>query len=224
MSSSSTSAKGSSNNLATNYGELPQNEEKLPRAHCNATQVMNQRYLQSLSAQADAGFLMSDIADVATLLADGKINQIAPDCAHLSYLASVEKADSILCPDYTKMGKASALDRETIILLIQFLWKKKQYKHVTFNTAVHILDQYLYQLSLCDAPVPGQTILATASLLLAAKIEQSIVPSFVITIGQLPSQLQKHISKKDLINVEFDIVQRLQFSVRAVCPVFIIER
>lgn len=72
--------------------------------------------------------------------------------------------------------------------------------------------------------MPGQTILATASLLLAAKIEQSIVPSFSITIGQLPSQLQKHISKKDLINVEFDIVQRLEFSVRAVCPVFMIER
>lgn len=62
----------------------------------------------------------------------------------MSYLATVEKADSILCEDYTKMGKVSALDRETIILLIQFLWKKKQYKHVTFNTAVHILDRYLY--------------------------------------------------------------------------------
>lgn len=35
---------------------------------------MNQRYLQSLASQADAKILMSDIADVATLLADGKID------------------------------------------------------------------------------------------------------------------------------------------------------
>ena len=77
----------------------------------------------------------------------------------------------------------TAQDRETIILLIQFLWKKKQYKHVTFNTAVSILDRYINALVLSDALIPSQTLLATSCLLLAAKIEQSIVPCFKITIN-----------------------------------------
>ena len=69
--SSGASTSGSSTHLASSTDEGVKSEEPMPHAHSNSTQIMNQRYLQTLAEQADSKFLMGDIADVAALLADG---------------------------------------------------------------------------------------------------------------------------------------------------------
>jgi hypothetical protein len=102
-------------------------------------------------------------------------------------------------------------ERETIIELISYLHQKKQYKVDTFHVAVAIMDRYFRSLTSTKREAPIANIMATVSLLLAAKLEQSISPSFNRMINTLPHASRDGVTKPTLILIEFDIIMTLQF-------------
>jgi hypothetical protein len=61
--------------------------------------------------------------------------------------------------------------------------------------------------------------LAISSLLLAAKLEQPISPSFSKMINLIPEEERKNLTKEILIDLEGDILIRLGFDFNYPCPI-----
>jgi hypothetical protein len=66
--------------------------------------------------------------------------------------------------------------------------------------------------------------LAISSLLLAAKLEQPISPSFSKMINLIPEEERKNLTKEILIDLEGDILIRLGFDFNYPCPIQTMER
>lgn len=72
---------------------------------------------------------------------------------------------------------------------------------------------------------PAQVLhLAVISVLMAAKLEQPISPSFNRMINLLPDEERKYVSKKQLIQLEEDIIQKLGFDFNFPGPMQSMER
>ena len=99
--------------------------------------------------------------------------------------------------------KITAKERDTMITTIQYLHRKKEgYKQETMHLAGNIADRYLYSLALNGRRAPPMPVLATVAMLIAAKIEQPISPSFNRMIRLLPRNQQIQVEKEDLIDLE----------------------
>jgi len=59
---------------------------------------------------------------------------------------------------------------------------------------------------------------------MAAKLEQSVSPSFNRMVGTLPPLVAEKVTKGDLIDLEFDICQMLEFSLQWASPTLFAER
>lgn len=69
--------------------------------------------------------------------------------------------------------------RESIIALIIDLHHQKSYQFVTLCLAVNIADRFLYSVSQDPRKAkPNGVVLSCVALLIAAKVEQSVSPSF----------------------------------------------
>ena len=74
-----------------------------------------------------------------------------------------------------------------MITTIQYLHRKKEgYKQETMHLAGNIADRYLYALAQNGRRAPPMPVLATVAILIAAKIEQPVSPSFNRMIRLLP--------------------------------------
>ena len=100
-------------------------------------------------------------------------------------------------------------DRKGIVRLISDLHRQKDYKIETLYLAVSIADRYLSKLSELNQSVPNLVSLATICILIAAKIEQPISPSFNRMISLLPLASGKLVTKADLVNLEDKILRAL---------------
>jgi len=67
-------------------------------------------------------------------------------------------------------------------------------------------------------------MLATTSLLMAAKVEEPIVPCFEIMISLLPEPQKVLIKRQHLINLEEKIVRALDFDFNYAGPLAFLER
>jgi hypothetical protein len=67
-------------------------------------------------------------------------------------------------------------------------------------------------------------MLAVTCLLLAAKLEQPIQPSFNRMINMLPDSERKGISRDTLIDLEFQVLVSLEFSFNAPGPMESVDR
>lgn len=56
---------------------------------------------------------------------------------------------------------------------------------------------------------PSSAKIACVALLMAAKLEQTIQPSFLRMIYLLPPKLEKKVCKADLIKLERDVIRTL---------------
>lgn len=74
----------------------------------------------------------------------------------------------------------------------------------TLHLAVSIIDRYLAALG--TSPAPNLLHLATAAILMGAKLEQPISPSFNRMISLLPESQRGQITKQDLVNLEHKIL------------------
>jgi len=101
-----------------------------------------------------------------------------------------------------------------VVEQIVALHKLKGYKVETLYIAVSITDRYLSFLNQrrVTSP-PNLTSLATISILMAAKLEQPVSPSFNRMINLLPESKRVGVTKEGLIDLEFNIVASLEFSV-----------
>lgn len=115
-------------------------------------------------------------------------------------------------------------ERERLISIIQDLTKKKEYKQETMHLAGNLADRYLSIALQQGKPVPNLFALGATVMLMAAKLEQPISPSFNRMLALLPSSEQSRITKQDIINLEEQILITLNFSLHAAGPIPFVER
>ena len=86
-------------------------------------------------------------------------------------------------------------DRSYGIQKIFDLHQKKEYKVETLFVAAGILDRYINMIGVLNFPKTLMVNLATISVLMSAKLEQPISPSFSRMINLLTEEEKKHVSK-----------------------------
>lgn len=82
-----------------------------------------------------------------------------------------------------------------------------------------MFDKYLSVIGHWNYPREHILKLAISSLLLAAKLEQPISPSFSKMINLIPEDERKNLTKEILIDLEADILIRLGFDFNYPCPI-----
>jgi len=74
--------------------------------------------------------------------------------------------------------KVSSLARRHLITLIEDLNRLKEYKEETLYLAASLVDRYLVNLAVKNHSAPCLIKLAVTSILMAAKLEESMQPNF----------------------------------------------
>jgi hypothetical protein len=124
--------------------------------------------------------------------------QFSAESSQSSYLEVLSTQDEII-GDYTSGSKPvmSAVQREQVVELIEHLHRRKGYRIETFHCAVSIMDRFLWQVS--KQKLAQETLswphLATICMLMAAKLQQPVSPSFNKMIEQLPEKYRTQVTK-----------------------------
>ena len=118
----------------------------------------------------------------------------------------------------------SQYDRSFAIQKIFDLHIKKRYKNETLFVACSILDRYLAVIGWQTYPREKICLLATVSILLAAKLEQPISPSFSKMVSLLSEDEKKSISFSQMVKLEADILVKLSFDFNFASPIQSMER
>jgi hypothetical protein len=147
--------------------------------------------------------------------------QFSCECSQNSYLHMLYTQDPLI-GDYTKTASVTPQQRTTMVEQIVELHKLKQYKLETLFIAVGLADRFLSLVTQTNQQVPDMTHLALVCVLLAAKLEQPVSPSFNKMIALIPDN--KMIKKKTLIDLEHRLVFALQFSLQVCGPITFAER
>lgn len=100
----------------------------------------------------------------------------------------------------------SKRDRSYGIQRIFYLAREKEYKNDTIFMAANIFDRYLMHVGHWNIPVKQVVCLFTISMLLAAKIEQPIQPSYNRMIKLLNKKEKQLVTKESLIDLEYEIL------------------
>lgn len=103
------------------------------------------------------------------------------------------------------------------------LHMKKDYKEETLFIALGIFDRYINILN-GNFAKEETTALATISVLMSAKLEQPISPSFTRMINLLNAEEKKKITKQGLIQLEACILSRFGFDFNFPGPMQSLER
>ena len=114
-----------------------------------------------------------------------------------------------------------------MVALISELHKKKMYRKETLFIALGLLDRYLSRLVQTEAEKRSLdlVLLAAVCLLMAAKLNQPLSPSFYQMIRLLDEEYQDDpYCKQKMIDLEFSIVQYLQFDLQIQTPLMFIGR
>ena len=111
-----------------------------------------------------------------------------------------------------------------MIILIQNLHKAKEYKEETLHLAGSIADRYLASLASKNQEAPDFIALSTICLLLAAKLEQPMSPSFLRMINLLPEEQRAKINKQKLVVLEETIIKELNFQMHFAGPIPYLNR
>lgn len=104
------------------------------------------------------------------------------------------------------------------------LHKKKRYRTETCFTAVTIMDRYLASIGHWTFPREHTCLLAMTSLLLAAKMDESLAPNFESVISFLAEEEKKEVTVKALAIMESEVLIALGFDLSVPGPVVSIER
>jgi len=98
-----------------------------------------------------------------------------------------------------------------MILLVEEICRMKKYKDETLYLAISIADRYLVNLAVQKEKSPCLVTLSVTALLIAAKVEQPMAPSYP-SMDQLVEETQKFtISREVLVALEESILKMLQF-------------
>ena len=116
-----------------------------------------------------------------------RTDQFAADCSQNSFKALISNQDTVV-PDYTKTANPvmTSDNRALLVKQITDLYKEKKYKNETLHLAVSIADRFLALCAEKGKRSPFAATLAVVAMLMAAKLEQPISPSFSRMITLLP--------------------------------------
>lgn len=96
----------------------------------------------------------------------------------------------------------TSYDRSYGVQKIFDLHAKKEYKNETLFIAANIMDRYIYMVGPGAFPKSQMVNLATICVLMSAKLEQPISPSFTRMINLLTDEEKRYVSKQSLIDLE----------------------
>lgn len=111
-----------------------------------------------------------------------------------------------------------------MVILIDKIAKLKDYKEDTFYLAVSLADRYLVHIAVLGRSMPSLTVLAVSAILMAAKLEQPISPSFSRMVRLVDEQFELKVDKQSLIDMEERIIRILDFSLLTASPITFMER
>lgn len=100
----------------------------------------------------------------------------------------------------------SKRDRSYGIQRIFYLAREKEYSNDTIFMAANIFDRYLHHVGHWTLPVKRVVSLFTVSMLLAAKLEQPIQPSYNRMIKLLNKKEKQLVTKEYLEELEYEIL------------------
>ena len=123
-----------------------------------------------------------------------------------------------------KSLRMNSHDRETMIAFLQEIHRIKGYSIDTFFLACSIIDRFLQELTERREEAPHLALLATVSLMIAAKLSEPVKPCFEYTIRILPPSLRKKITEKRMIKLELKIIEVLDFDLLADGPLPFLDR
>lgn len=106
-----------------------------------------------------------------------------------------------------------------MFLVIEKLHEVKNYKLETIFTAMNLADRYLEKLAKDKTKAPCLVVLGVTTLLMAAKIEEPISPSFERMINLLKKYDITNIKKQNLIDLEEQVIKKLDFALRDVSSI-----
>lgn len=121
-------------------------------------------------------------------------------------------------------NQITAYDRSYGIQKIFDLHQKKEYKKETLFIAAGILDRYIHMVGPQNFPKAQMVSLATICVLMSAKLEQPISPSFTRMINLLTDEEKRYVSKHSLIELEAQILAKLGFDFNFPGPMQSMER
>ena len=184
-------------------------------------EVMQVRWLHEIQAAVPA----IDFDDLNITDDFAKARQFAPEFSQKAYMSMLKK--DIVIGNYTsKKGQfeINASQREQMIILIQNLHKAKEYKEETLHLATSVADRYLASLAKAGKETPNLIHLATISVLLGAKLEQPMSPSFLRMINLLPKEQRETTTKNILTRLEEKIIKELKFEMHYAGPIPFVQR
>ena len=109
-------------------------------------------------------------------------------------------------------------------MLIQELVLFKDYRIETLFLAVNLADRFLVHTQQEGEEAPNLIILTVTTLLLAAKVEQPIEPSFNRVITYLEKLHATTIKKQQIVDLEEKILRALNFELLYVSPITFLGR
>ena len=128
-----------------------------------------------------------------------------------------------LIGDYTKNTSITNKTRSSMILLIERLGENKEYTIDTIFLAISLLDRYL-AISEQGKRVSCLGTIAVSCLLIAAKVEEAIIPSYKNMCNLLTKLQLVTIKPSQICACEKQILIALDFSVRHVASINFLER
>ena len=72
--------------------------------------------------------------------------------------------------------------------------------------------------------MPNLVTLAVCALILAAKVNQPLRPSFKLTVSLLPQSLRNMVTREAFLALESQILEHLEFDISFDSPVMFLER
>lgn len=243
---SKSTANGSSDQLSSEDGSANRIKEA-----SNFTKVMHERWLQSNSKLPHVD--QKDIFEEHPIFNNGKKkvpdHQHHPEFTQTSYLRLRSLEEAFLLKNYFEVPehkKSTSIthkitksisslneknnqifreeDRSYGIQKIFDLHTRKDYKVETLFIAAGIFDRYINLIGWKNFPRPQVLHLATICVLMSAKLEQPISPSFTRMINCLPEDERKYVTKSQLIDLEANILVQMGFEFNFPGPIQSMER
>ena len=149
-----------------------------------------------------------------------------PEIAHDVYKNALRKECAI--GDYINVLENSVRVTEEVrlymITVIIEVHRIKNYKEETLYLATSLADRYLALLTILQKPSPCLIRLAFVCILMAAKLEEPIQPSFNRMVRLVKSEWNFETTKEEIIEMESQVINLLDFDLQAVGPIFFLER
>jgi len=151
-------------------------------------------------------------------------NYLNPSEKKLSFTEKIQQSFNFGVKGIPKEHQITDYDRSYGIQKIFDLHAKKDYKPETLFIAQGIFDRYLYMTGVENVPKTEVVSLSVISMLMSAKLEQPISPSFARMINLLTDEEKALTSKAKLIDLESRILIVLGFDFNFPGPIQFLER